>query len=116
MRRLAGGTIKGLRERSANPPPPWDADLPKPKGQTVASFRRGLITFPKGLAARLGDRVKTSWTLSGVERAPDGTYRLTYDTPEGSRVVSARAVIFTLPAHAFAPLGRCAGPGWRRRD
>jgi oxygen-dependent protoporphyrinogen oxidase len=108
--RLAGGTIKGLRERSANPPPPWDADLPKPKGQTVASFRRGLITFPKGLAARLGDRVKTSWTLSGVERAPDGTYRLTYDTPDGSRVLSSRAVIFTLPAHAFAPLLRVPSP------
>jgi oxygen-dependent protoporphyrinogen oxidase len=105
-----GGTIKGLRERSAKPPAPWDADLPKPKGQTVASFRRGLATFPRGLAARLGERVLTSWALTAVARASDGTYTLSYDTPEGPRTVSSRAVIFTLPSHASAPLLRLPAP------
>lgn len=108
--RFAGGTIKGLQAASANPPKPWDADLPKPKGQTVASFRRGLVTFPNGLAARLGERVKVSWTLTAVERAADGTFKLTYDTPQGSCSLSARAVIFTLPAHAAAPLLRVPAP------
>ena len=106
-----GGTIKGLRERSANPPAPWDADLPKPKGQTVASFRRGLATFPAGLAARLGaERVRTSWALTGVARAADGTYALSYDTPAGAATLRARAVVFTLPAHACAPLLRTPAP------
>jgi oxygen-dependent protoporphyrinogen oxidase len=106
----AGGTIQGFKDRKANPPPEWPSDLPKPKGQTVASFRRGLATFPRGLAARLGERVKVSWTLTGVERAADGTYQLSYDTPEGGRTVASRAVIFTLPSHAFAPLLRLPAP------
>ncbi len=111
MRRCAsGGTLKALQERKANPPPAWDADLPKPKGQTVASFRRGLITFPNGLAARLGERVKTSWTLTGVERGTDGVYSLSYDTPAGAKRVAARAVVFTAPSHALAPLLRLPSP------
>ena len=72
----------------------------------MASFRRGLATFPNGLAAKLGERVKTSWSLSAVERAADGTYRLSYSTPDGPRTISARAVVFTLPSHAAAPLLR----------
>ena len=108
---IIGGTIKGLRAAQANPAAPWPSDLPKPKGQTVASFRRGLATFPEGLAAKLGpERVVTSWALTGVERAADGTYQLSYDTPAGAQTVSARAVIFTLPAHAAAPLLRLPAP------
>ena len=103
----SGGTIKSLQERKSNPPPAWDADLPKPKGQTVASFRKGLITFPNGLAARLGaDRVKCSWTLTALEKAANGTFTLSYDTPQGKKKVDTRSVVFTAPAHALAPVLR----------
>jgi len=104
---IIGGTIKSLQERKSNPPPAWDADLPKPKGQTVASFRKGLITFPNGLAARLGaDRVKCSWTLTALEKAANGTFTLSYDTPQGKKKVDTRSVVFTAPAHALAPVLR----------
>lgn len=91
----------------------WDADLPKPKGQTVASFRRGLQTFPVALAARLGERCKTGWRLTGVERGEaDGAavYNLSYETPEGPRTLSSRALVLTLPSHAAAPLLRLPAP------
>ncbi len=77
----------------------------------MASFARGLITFPRGLAARLGEeRVKTSWALTGVEQQADGTYRLTYDTPAGAQTLATRAVVFTLPAAAAAALLRLPAP------
>jgi oxygen-dependent protoporphyrinogen oxidase len=109
----AGGSIKAIRERSANPPPAWDADLPKPKGQTVASFRRGLNTFPTALAARLGDRCKTGWRLTDVSRGEaDGSpvYKLTYETPGGVRTIATRALVLTVPSHAAAPLLRLPAP------
>ena len=108
---IIAGSIKALRERSANPPPPYPADLPKPVGQTVASFRRGLATLPLGLAKALGpDRVKTSWTLTAVARGSDGLYSLSYDTPEGPRSLRSRALVMTLPAHAASPLLRLPAP------
>lgn len=56
---LVGGAIQLFQERKANPPPPRDARLPpKPKGQTVGSFRKGLKMLPEAIAAKLGDAVK----------------------------------------------------------
>jgi len=107
---IIGGTIKSLRASQASPPAAWPSDLPKPVGQTVASFKRGLATFPNGLAARLGERVKVSWTLVGVSRGADGVYALSYDTPGGPRQVSSRAVVFTVPSYTLAPLLRLPSP------
>jgi hypothetical protein len=77
----------------------------------VASFRKGLITFPNGLAARLGaDRVKCGWTLTSVDKASDGMFTLGYTTPNGAAKVTTRSVVFTLPAHALAPLLRLPSP------
>ena len=56
---LVGGAIQLFQERKANPPAPRDARLPpKPKGQTVGSFRKGLKMLPEAIAAKLGDTVK----------------------------------------------------------
>lgn len=100
---IVGGSIKAIQAAQAGPKTPYPADLPKPKGQTVASFKRGLITLPNALAKQLGDRVKVSWTLTGVTKVPTG-YSLAYSTPDGPTTVAARCVVFTLPAHAAAPL------------
>jgi hypothetical protein len=52
---LVGGAVRLFQDRKANPPPPRDERLPpKPKGQTVGSFRRGLQTLPEAIGAKLG--------------------------------------------------------------
>jgi oxygen-dependent protoporphyrinogen oxidase len=66
---IIGGVIQLIRERRANPPPPRNPALPpKPKGQTVGSFRRGLRTLPDAMAAKLGGAVRTSWQLKGIAK------------------------------------------------
>jgi oxygen-dependent protoporphyrinogen oxidase len=56
---IVAGVFKMMQEKKRNPPPPRDARLPpKPKGQTVGSFRDGLQTLPRAIAARLGDRTR----------------------------------------------------------
>lgn len=104
---IIGGSIQAIRAASSGPKVPYPADLPKPAGQTVASFRRGLKTLPEGLAAQLGpDRVRTGWVLTSVrkETVAGVGFVLSYDTPGGPAVLRSRAVVFTLPAHAAAPL------------
>ena len=56
---IIGGVLALLRERKANPPPPRDERLPpKPAGQTVGSFRRGLQELPEAIAANLRERIR----------------------------------------------------------
>lgn len=60
------------QERKANPPPERSPALPpKPAGQTVGSFRRGLRTLPDAMAAKLGGAVRTSWALQGIAKEGD---------------------------------------------
>ena len=82
---------------------PRDPRLPAVLGQTVGSFRGGLKTFPEGLAKQLGsDVVKTEWRVKTISKNEDGTFTLTYDTPEGETVVVATAVVMTAPAYVAA--------------
>ena len=56
---IIGGVLRLLQERKKNPPPARDASLPpKPKGQTVGSFRNGLQTLPQAIASRLADKIR----------------------------------------------------------
>lgn len=107
---LVGGALKLFQERRANPPPPRDARLPpKPKGQTVGSFRRGLQTLPEAIGKRLSEHVRVSWRLKAVKRE-GGVYALTYDTPSGEQTLRARAVAMTMPAWALADVVRPDAP------
>lgn len=70
---ILGGVLALLRERKANPPPPRDERLPpKPAGQTVGSFRRGLQELPEAIAANLRDRIRCAphdtlgWQVLGL--------------------------------------------------
>lgn len=68
---IIGGVAKLIGDGRKNPSPPWDADLPKPKGQTVASFRKGLQTLPRAIEKILGpDRVKARSGSSQQQRTP----------------------------------------------
>jgi hypothetical protein len=102
---IIGGVIKILQEKKLNPPPPPrnPALPPKPKGQTVGSFRRGLRTLPDAMAAKLGSAVRTSWPLTELSKDGD-LYRLVYDTPQGRKELRARSVALTVPAYVAGDL------------
>lgn len=56
---IVAGVIKQIQAKRANPPPPRDARLPpKPAGQTVGSFRKGLQSLPRAIAAKQADRIR----------------------------------------------------------
>ena len=53
------GVLKLLQDKKANPPPARDERLPpKPAGQTVGSFRRGLTMLPEAIAANLSANIR----------------------------------------------------------
>ncbi|KAG2482726.1 hypothetical protein HYH03_018357 [Edaphochlamys debaryana] len=101
---LVGGALKLLQERKANPPPPRDPRLPpKPKGQTVGSFRKGLKMLPEAIEKKIKDKIRVNWKLAALTR--DGeAYSLVYDTPEGRVLVRARAVALTAPSYVVSEL------------
>lgn len=112
---LVGGAIKLFQERRANPPPPRDADLPpKPAGQTVGSFSKGLRTLTDAMGAKIeaSGRLRLNWRLTKVERDPaSGIYSLFYEDASGAKqTVRARSVVSTAPAWALADLVRGDSP------
>ncbi|NP_001413391.1 protoporphyrinogen oxidase 1, chloroplastic [Spinacia oleracea] len=103
---IIGGTLKTIQERKDNPKPPRDPRLPKPKGQTVGSFRKGLSMLPTAISERLGNKVKVSWTLSGIAKSSNGEYNLTYETPDGLVSVRTKSVVMTVPSYVASSLLR----------
>ncbi|KAK9281753.1 hypothetical protein L1049_004658 [Liquidambar formosana] len=100
------GTFKAIQERNSSPKPPRDLWLPKPKGQTVGSFRKGLTMLPDAISARLGSKVKLSWKLSSIIKLDNGGFSLTYETPEGLVSLQSRSVVMTVPSHVASSLLR----------
>lgn len=110
--------------------------LPKPKGQTVGSFRKGLTMLPEAISARysilsytnvlvdlplfsrlmilgncvpvdrLGNKVKLSWKLSSISKLDGGEYTLTYETPEGMVSLKSKTVVMTIPSYVASTLLR----------
>ncbi|MCO5576364.1 hypothetical protein L7F22_030174 [Adiantum nelumboides] len=107
---IIGGTFKLIQEKKKNPAPPRDPRLPTPKGQTVGSFCKGLMTLPKAIAEQLGSSVKLNWKLESVERASGGGYELLYGTPEGKKSVSTKSVLLTVPSYIASDIVRQLSP------
>ncbi|GLT51367.1 hypothetical protein SLA2020_247830 [Shorea laevis] len=63
---IIGGTFKAIQEKNKALKPTRDPRLPKPKGQTVGSFRKGLSMLPEAISTSLGSKVKLSWKLSSI--------------------------------------------------
>ncbi|KHN00246.1 Protoporphyrinogen oxidase, chloroplastic [Glycine soja] len=103
---IIGGTFKAIQERNGASKPPRDPRLPKPKGQTVGSFRKGLIMLPDAISARLGNKVKLSWKLSSISKLDSGEYSLTYETPEGVVSLQCKTVVLTIPSYVASTLLR----------
>ncbi|XP_077240531.1 protoporphyrinogen oxidase, chloroplastic-like [Tasmannia lanceolata] len=103
---IIGGTFQAIQERNKNPKPPRDPRLPKPKGQTVGSFRKGLAMLPNAISTRLGNKVKLSWKLSCIKKWDNRGYILTYETPEGLISVQTKSVVMTVPSYVASSLLR----------
>ncbi|PKI35589.1 protoporphyrinogen oxidase 1, chloroplastic [Punica granatum] len=103
---IVGGTIKTIQERNKAPKQPRDPRLPKPKGQTVGSFRKGLTMLPEAISKRLGSNVKLSWKLTSISKLDNQGYRLTYETPGGLVSVQTKSVVMTIPSYVASTLFR----------
>ena len=101
---IIGGVIKLLKNKG--PAQERDPRLPpKPKGQTVGSFRRGLQTLPNAIAEKLSHCIRTSWKLTAIKKKKDdGIFELTYETPSGAKTIKARTVALTIPSYTAAEL------------
>ena len=103
---IIGGVLKLIQNKKNNPDPPRDARLPpKPAGQTVGSFMKGLSTLPDAMASKVSGSVRTSWTLKSIEKEGE-LYRLQYDTPDGPKQVKTKTVALTVPSYVAADLLR----------
>lgn len=107
---IIGGAFKAIQERNKASKPPRDPRLPKPKGQTVGSFRKGLTMLPNAISARLGNKVKLSWKLLSISKIDSGQYSLIYETPEGVVSLQSKTVIMTIPSHVASTLLRPLSP------
>lgn len=103
---IVGGAFKAIQERKRAHKTPRDPRLPKPKGQTVGSFRKGLSMLPDAISSRLGSKVKLSWKLSNISKLDKGGYTLTYETPEGLISLLSKSVVMTVPSHVASSLLR----------
>eukprot|EP01018_Ginkgo_biloba_P026057 Gb_09336 [translate_table: standard] len=108
---IIGGVIKAIQGRKNNPRPPRDPRLPKPKGQTVGSFKKGLAMMPNAIAKRLGAKIKLCWKLSTIQKLSGCGYVLTYETPDGPLTIQTKSVVLTVPSHVASnilrPLSVC---------
>lgn len=99
---IIAGVIKSIQAKKGTTPPVRDARLPpKPSGQTVGSFRKGLQSLPRAIAAKHSANIRVEWKLTGISKK-NGSYELKYDTPDGSRTLKSHCVALTVPAYAAA--------------
>jgi oxygen-dependent protoporphyrinogen oxidase len=91
---LIKGAILGARERRKR------QEQSKQNAQSF-SFKEGLQTLIDALARALGDKVRTGAALRGLRREEAGFALELAGHPEAVR---ARAVVLTIPAHAYEGL------------
>ena len=103
---IIGGVLKLMQDKKNNPTPPRDPRLPpKPAGQTVGSFMKGLKTLTEGMASKAAGSIRTNWTLKSIQKEGD-LYCLQYDTPDGPKQIRTKTVALTVPSYVAADLIR----------
>ncbi|XP_076906434.1 protoporphyrinogen oxidase 1, chloroplastic-like [Bidens hawaiensis] len=108
---IIGGAIKAIQNKNNSTKPPRDPRLPKPKGQTVGSFRKGQQMLPNAISERLGNKVKLSWKLVSISKLKNKGYKLTYETPNGVTNVETKTVVMTVPSYVASDLLRPLSSG-----
>lgn len=48
--------------------------------------------------------LRVNWKLEDISRNGDGSFKLTYDTPEGSQTLETKCLALTAPAYVVADL------------
>jgi protoporphyrinogen/coproporphyrinogen III oxidase len=76
----------------------------------ACSFRCGMETLPRALAAALGDRVRSSTSVTALERRGAG-WRIRMDGEAGVETLDARRVVLATSAPAAADLLRPVAAG-----
>ena len=90
--------------------PPKDPELPEYSSGQLGSFRKGLQSLPQAVADKLGaGNVRLSHTLISVEEDqsnPNMRFTARFKTPNGEKVIKARSIVLTSPAHVTHKLIR----------
>eukprot|EP00933_Yihiella_yeosuensis_P063118 TRINITY_DN66188_c0_g1_i1.p1 TRINITY_DN66188_c0_g1~~TRINITY_DN66188_c0_g1_i1.p1 ORF type:complete len:609 (-),score=135.42 TRINITY_DN66188_c0_g1_i1:179-2005(-) len=109
---LVAGAIQLFQDRAkeSKEKPPRDPRLPEVKGQTVGSFRKGLVQFADALTADLekgGCPIKLQWKLKSLKwDAAFEQHVLEYETPEGMKTLRSKSIVLTAPSYVTAELLR----------
>jgi len=90
--------VELTKERKADPPAP---EWPEFEYGNPGSFKEGLSTLPKAISKELGEKVNLQWKATKIEKTGAG-YSVTFDTPGGEKVVAAKSVVSTIPAHSIS--------------
>jgi len=93
--------IELTKERKADPPAP---EWPEFEYGNPGSFREGLSTLPNAIAKELGDKVRLQWKATSIQKSTDGGYTATFQTPQGEKIITAKTLVSTVPAHSIAHL------------
>jgi oxygen-dependent protoporphyrinogen oxidase len=91
--------VELAKERKADPPAPEWVEF---EYGNPGSFKEGLSTLPNAIHASLGDKIKLQWKATKVEKMESGGFKVSFETPDGVKTVTAKSVVSTVPAHAIA--------------
>jgi oxygen-dependent protoporphyrinogen oxidase len=91
--------VELAKERKADPPAP---EWPEFEYGNPGSFKEGLGTLPNAIAKELGDKVELQWKVTKIEKTDNGSYKATFETPNGVQTVTAKSIVSTVPAHSLA--------------
>jgi oxygen-dependent protoporphyrinogen oxidase len=92
------GTIRSIKERKRR------AEVAKNHAK-MFSFRNGMQSLPKTIAAKLGERVINLADVEVVEKSGSG-YKITYNNAGEKREISTDYVLSTVPAYVASNIFR----------
>ena len=100
LEELYGGLFKGLvlgaKERKKR------AEQSKQSAR-MFSFKNGMQSFPKSIAAKLGDKIKYNCNVEKVERS-ESKFKVLYNQDSKSEEIVADIVVSTVPAYQAASI------------
>lgn len=99
--------IELTKERKADPPEP---EWPEFEYGNPGSFREGLSTLPNAISKSLGvgddKTIRLEHKATKIEKKADEDgndyYEATFDTPKGIKIIKAKTIVSTMPAHCIS--------------